>query len=189
MATFCLNALGQEVCRPPLVSFGVHRQELKNGYLHTTGGVVRETRMIEVDYIDNRRIVTNLFDSQGTVILTNLTNPRHLPRRIKYRHTANVPLGEYTISQHDTDYEVCVDNGKVVFYTDAVLGNGVSHTRDWMYTVEIEPWGDLNGDGDIDGEDLGMMFASWGLDGPADVNSNGIVDGEDLGILLQNWTG
>ena len=28
----------QEVCRPPLVSFGVHREELPDGWLHSTEG-------------------------------------------------------------------------------------------------------------------------------------------------------
>jgi len=182
----CSAALGQEICRPPMVSFDVHRLELENGYLHTTGGVARETRVIEVDYIDNRRIVTNLFDSQGTVTLTNQTPQA---RRIKYRHYVTVPKGEYTITQHDADYEVCADNGQVVFYTDAVLASGVPFTKDWVYTVEIQVWGDLNNDGNINGFDLGSLFIQWGMDGAADFNTDGIVDAEDLGILLTNWTG
>ena len=186
VATFCLTAVGQDVCRPPLESFGVHRLELENGYLHTTGGVARESRVVEVDYIDNRRIVTNLFDSQGTVTLTNMTNQA---RRNKYRHQVTVPKGEYTITQHDTDYEVCADDGQIVFYTDVVLASGVPFTRDWVYTVEIQVWGDLNNDGNIDGYDLGSLFVQWGMDGTADFNSDGIVDSEDLGILLTNWTG
>ena len=189
MATFCVTSVAQEVCRPPLVSFGVHRLELENGYLHTTGGFANDTRVIEVDYIDNRRIVTNLFDSQGTVTLTNVTNDNNLARRVKYRHRVDVPRGDYTITQHDTDYEVCAHDGEVIFYTDAVIANGASYTRDWIYTVEIQVWGDLNDDGDIDGYDLGMMFSQWGMDGVADFNSDGIVDAEDLGILLTNWTG
>ena len=189
VAAFCVTSVAQEVCRPPLVSFDVHRLELKNGYLHTTGGVARETRVIEVDYIDNRRIVTDLFDSQGTVTLTNVVNADNLSRRIKYRHHVPVPRGEYTISQHDTDYEVCVDGGTVIFYTDVVLANGASHTRDWMYTVEIQRYGDFNNDGYIDGSDLGMLFAGWGMDGETDFNGDGTTDGVDLGVLLENWTG
>ena len=187
MATFCLTAVGQEVCRPPLESFGVHRLELENEYLHTTGGMANETRVVEVDYYDNRRIVTDLFDSQGTVTLTNVAI--HNNRVIKYRHRVNIPHGDYTITQHDTDYEVCAHDGEVIFYTDEVVASGASHTQDWVYTVEIQVWGDLNDDGDIDGYDLGMMFSQWGMDGTADFNTDGIVDAEDLGILLTNWTG
>ena len=186
VAAFCVTSVAQEVCRPPLVSFDVHRLELKNGYTHSTGGVARETRVIEVDYIDNRRIIGDFFESQGTVILTNVVNTDNLSRRIKYRHHVSVPRGEYTISQHDTDYEVCVDDGKVIFYTDVVLANGASHTRDWMYTIEIQRYGDFNNDGLVNGYDLGMLFAGWGSS-EGDLNGDGITDAADLGILLENW--
>ncbi len=189
MLVFVMFSLGsQQVCRPPLTTFGVHRLELGNGYLHSTGGVARETRVIEVDYIDNRRIVTDLFDSQGTVTLTNVTNADNQSRRIKYRHRVDVPKGDYTITQHDIDYEVCAHDGEIIFYTDIVLANGASHTRDWIYSVEIQVWGDLNGDGRINGYDMGLFFVEWGMsDSPADFNNDGIVDPEDLAILLTNW--
>ncbi|MCA9285010.1 MAG: hypothetical protein KDA22_07345 [Phycisphaerales bacterium] len=47
--------------------------------------------------------------------------------------------------------------------------------------------GDLDGDGDVDGADLGLLLAAWGGRGPADLDGNGIVDGADLGILLASW--
>jgi hypothetical protein len=51
------------------------------------------------------------------------------------------------------------------------------------------PVGDLNGDGVVDGADLGILLSNWGpCDGcPADLNGDGVVDGADLGILLSNW--
>ena len=184
MTAFCLTAVGQEVCRPQLESFDVHRHELENGYLHTTGGMANETRVIEVDYFDNRRIVTDLFDSQGTVTLTNASTTH---RRVRYRHEVYIKRGDYTITQDSNDYEVCAFDGKVVFYVEKLLQLGVPQTQEWAYTIEIEPWGDLNGDGFIGGHDLGELFAQWGTDGAADLNSDGVVDSEDLGILLSNW--
>ncbi len=48
--------------------------------------------------------------------------------------------------------------------------------------------GDLNGDGVVDGADLGLLLAAWGqAGGPADLNGDLFVDGGDLGILLANW--
>jgi hypothetical protein len=45
---------------------------------------------------------------------------------------------------------------------------------------------DLNGDGQVNGADLGLMLGAWGTpDG--DVNGNGITDGADLGLLLGAW--
>ena len=49
--------------------------------------------------------------------------------------------------------------------------------------------GDMNGDGIVDGEDLGLFLVFWGTDGvQADFNGDGTVDGADLGILFVNWT-
>jgi len=69
------------------------------------------------------------------------------------------------------------------------LGDGA--TRSWTI-VELgsePPTPDLNGDGVVDGADLGILLQSWGPCAacPADLNEDGVVDGADLGILLQNW--
>jgi hypothetical protein len=51
------------------------------------------------------------------------------------------------------------------------------------------PSPDLNGDGVVNGDDLGLLLAAWGATGgPADLNSDGSVNGDDLGILLGAWT-
>lgn len=48
---------------------------------------------------------------------------------------------------------------------------------------------DLNGDGAVDGADIGLMLSSWGpcADCAADIDGNGFVGGADLGILLGAW--
>jgi hypothetical protein len=46
---------------------------------------------------------------------------------------------------------------------------------------------DLNGDGSVDGQDLGILLGSWGGSGSSDLNGDGSVDGQDLGILLGSW--
>jgi len=54
--------------------------------------------------------------------------------------------------------------------------------------------GDLNGDGSIDGSDLGLLLGAWSIpedggaaQGAADLDANGSVDGADLGLLLGGW--
>jgi hypothetical protein len=54
--------------------------------------------------------------------------------------------------------------------------------------------GDLNDDGAVDGNDLGILLAAWGPvpagDATAqacDLNRDGTVDGVDLGMLLSAW--
>jgi hypothetical protein len=46
---------------------------------------------------------------------------------------------------------------------------------------------DLNGDGVVDGADLGALLGAWGSATFADLNGDGIVDGVDLGTLLGAW--
>jgi hypothetical protein len=47
---------------------------------------------------------------------------------------------------------------------------------------------DLNGDGIVNGADLGLMLGAWGTSDPdADVNDDGLVNGADLGLLLGAW--
>lgn len=48
---------------------------------------------------------------------------------------------------------------------------------------------DINLDGVVNGQDLGMLLSDWGSQAPAfgDLNGDGAVNGSDLGILLSNW--
>jgi len=77
------------------------------------------------------------------------------------------------------------------------LGN---HRADWLQCCFIEVCvtvpnqspatgnpADLNGDGTVDGGDLGTLLSQWGGPGSADLNGDGTVDGEDLGMLLASW--
>jgi hypothetical protein len=58
---------------------------------------------------------------------------------------------------------------------------------------------DFNGDGVVNGLDLGILLGSWSIPAgapgcggnipcPADLNGDGLVNGLDLGILLSSWT-
>jgi hypothetical protein len=48
---------------------------------------------------------------------------------------------------------------------------------------------DLNGDGVVDGADLGLLLLAFGgADSSADLDGSDVVDGADLGILLLAWT-
>jgi len=53
-------------------------------------------------------------------------------------------------------------------------------------------FGDLDGDGVVDGADLGLLLNAWGAcrdprTCPADLDGDGVVDGADLGLLLNAW--
>jgi choice-of-anchor B domain-containing protein len=73
--------------------------------------------------------------------------------------------------------------------TDAGLGTLVEAGID-AFSLDVQ-WcqagADLNGDGGVDGLDLGIMFSQWGGPGPADLNGDGTVDGLDIGLLVAAW--
>ena len=46
---------------------------------------------------------------------------------------------------------------------------------------------DINNDGVVDGEDLGLLLGSWGQAGTTDINADGTTNGSDLGLLLGSW--
>ena len=48
--------------------------------------------------------------------------------------------------------------------------------------------GDFNGDGLVNGADLGLLIGSWGTNGLGDLNGDGTVDSADLGLLLALWS-
>ena len=60
----------------------------------------------------------------------------------------------------------------------------------WISSFTVGVPADLNGDGIVDGRDLGLFLAAWGFCSgcDADFNDDGIVNGEDLGVLLAYWT-
>ncbi len=59
----------------------------------------------------------------------------------------------------------------------------------WEYTP-FSPVcvGDFDGNGQVDGADLGVLLGSWGTNLAAfDLNGDTLVDGQDVGVFLGNW--
>ena len=51
------------------------------------------------------------------------------------------------------------------------------------------PAPDLDGDGRVNGADLGLVLANWAQCGVGDLDGNDLVDGADVGLVLAGWTG
>ena len=60
-------------------------------------------------------------------------------------------------------------------------GDGVPDACDAVFA-------DLNGDGIVNGADIGLLLGAWGTGGPGDLNDDGQVDGADIGLMLGAWT-
>ena len=69
-----------------------------------------------------------------------------------------------------------------------LAGLASAATLSMEVTTIDEVFGDLDGDGDVDGADLGLLLGNWGGAGVGDLNDDGVVDGADLGLLLGAWS-
>ena len=66
---------------------------------------------------------------------------------------------------------------------------GESAVIDFATRGSCGPDPDLNGDGAVNGGDLGLLLSAWGQSGPGDLDGNGSGGGGDLGLLLAAWSG
>ncbi|HMN97067.1 MAG TPA: hypothetical protein PKC43_11510 [Phycisphaerales bacterium] len=58
---------------------------------------------------------------------------------------------------------------------------------DGLWVAAPECLGDFDGNGLIDGADMGLLLGQWGQPGFTDLDGDGTTDGADLGILLGSW--
>jgi hypothetical protein len=84
--------------------------------------------------------------------------------------------------EHDCDDNGIPDSCDIAAGAEDKNGNG------YQDACELGR-GDLDLDGRVDGNDLGIMLGWWGaVNYPiGDLNFDGVIDGLDLGILLGNW--
>jgi len=82
-----------------------------------------------------------------------------------------------------------------VFFSvlDSLYYDNVDPNADWGVMVSLlDPCAaDIDGNGVVDGADLGLLLSNWGtltqIGGTGDLDCNGVVDGADLGLLLTAW--
>ena len=179
------------ICPLPLVPFEVTRSTGPDGITVTTGGVTRDTRTVFTNYEDNRTTAVSRFWTAGSVTL----QAHGRPRLLKYRMAVDLPAGEYEMVLNPDDKEwvgnfsACIEDERLVIYVERPVFPGNPRTTSWDVIVFISVGADINGDGDVDGRDLGMILSGWGSSGPGDLNGDGVVDGSDLGVFFVHWTG
>lgn len=142
------------------------------------------------------------FDFDGDLDLAVVVKPPGAPelRMIRNDLTSRGTL-QFTdtgpVALESTPFEVFSSDvegdGDLDLVVAALLESGVAGTSAELvvYRTDGPPsiLGDVNGDGAVDGADLGLLLGAWDTSTPdADLNDDGIVDGADLGLLLGNWS-
>ena len=88
------------------------------------------------------------------------------------------------------DIPACATVNYEVLAIDRAGNSGSGDSSSFQTTGSCGTTGDLNGDGAVDGADIGLFLLQWYCSKcEADFNGDGIVDGADFGILLLAWTG
>ncbi|MEE2972074.1 MAG: hypothetical protein VX672_03025, partial [Planctomycetota bacterium] len=91
------------------------------------------------------------------------------------------------------DTNVTDDFGQTAYDLWVANGKSAPVAMDTMsIDIDVSDPCDINGDGSIDGADLGALLSSWGAcsdpsDCPADFDGDGSVGGSDIGLLLSCW--
>lgn len=72
---------------------------------------------------------------------------------------------------------------------DSLVEAAIDSVKLEIIVCSEEVFGDLNGDGFVDGADLAILLGSWGASNPdIDLNGDGVITGADLTLLLGVWT-
>jgi len=79
--------------------------------------------------------------------------------------------------------------GSYLLSVNRVTTTGYASIATLAWIVDVTAvLGDLNGDGLVNGADLGLLLSNWGGTGIGDLNVDGDVNGADLGLLLSAWS-
>ena len=123
----------------------------------------------------------NLLPAVLTGLNSIQTDPLHAASPI-----ANINFSGITASGGQDGYAEMLNSSGQFVYT-AILQDG----RTVVAVGKVVLGGDANGDGIVNGQDIGQVASHWlqhvtpGTDG--DVNFDGIVNGQDLAMIGSDW--
>ena len=94
-------------------------------------------------------------------------------------------------SRYNTENRLNGAISEAVVYDEALSPDDRDAVMDYLLSkygfVDDGCLGDLNGDGSVDGADMGLLLAGWSTNGVGDLNGDGMIDGADVGLLLAYW--
>ena len=170
-------------CQPPQPTMTCIQSQI-DGTEYISCSTDRDGYLLEVDY--TRSLLQNTLVIDGVMFATNKqTNVK----KINHKQVSRVPIN-YKVDPEFHSDDICVV-GHVLIITNSVLVSGVkTEAKEFVWNVPLTPAADINNDGIIDGEDLGIVYADWGTSVfRSDLNRDGKVDGSDLGLIIIAWTG
>ena len=171
-------------CPPPLEPMPreVQRTDLE-WHLHAHQETA--TRTVDSQYVVTIDPTTMLLEGAGVVEMTN--NRPISYSRIAYRSTFTPPY-PWRLTGASSG-ETCVeDNTVVLLISESPVRPSETAVVAFYYSADLAHAADVNRDGLVNGEDLGLLMVDFGTSAPrSDLNQDGTVDGTDLGLLLSDF--
>lgn len=126
----------------------------------------------------------NVFDAAGELVDRLTYGDQAIPGSIRTQNRSGSTLPENLGANAVLLWTLAAAKDELGSYLSA---SGDRGNPGVYYDLAGGPKGDLDGNGLVDGADLGLLLQNWGGSGTGDLDGNGLVDGADLGLLLQNW--
>jgi probable HAF family extracellular repeat protein len=139
-------------------------------------------------YPDSGHNLVHTMDEDGTVFGDCVTLPPNVSNiGLVWRNGILTPLTDLVCTE-GTLAAGSIDD--VSSATGMMVGIGLlNDTLKALVFAPVGRIGDLDGDGIVNGADLGILLLNWMTTRiESDLNNDGTTDGEDLGILLLHWT-
>ena len=114
-----------------------------------------------------------------------------LPWRIAYAETPESQRQIYRNATGNGGLRIEFDGASATWIRDSVAGVVVPAMSSVVIrgvVVNCEPE-DLDGSGDVDGQDLAILLGQFGQSGPADFDGSGTIGPEDLAQILGRLSG
>lgn len=173
-------------CAPLERRIPVEREAIA-GWVHTSFETRTDLRRQVVSYMVNHPSATDRVELHGTMTATNLSKSSIVlcTYRIELEGSC-LPygsvreIGEFCYHEASDRYLLTIESRLLPGQTEVVDFSGHIDTRNDY---------DLDENGIVDGEDLGVLLSSWGGDNVGDINRDGLVDGDDLGLFSAHWLG
>ena len=149
---------------------------LSADYSYFNGPLIAETEAMIEDVIDNGDLPFSILYLDEDLVTVELVQPRDLaPWR-----------GDGTIDLMAVAQMTLVDDPPDVI---DFFGSGmVTYVVTYDYDLQPACGADLDGNGIVDGGDLGLLLGCWGGRGNGcDLDGDGVINGADLGLLLTAW--
>ncbi len=149
---------------------------LSADYSYLNGPLIAETEAMIEDVVDNGDLPFSILYLDEDLVTVELVQPRDLAPWRGDGAVELMAMAQMTLVDDPPDVIDFFGSGMVTYVV--------------TYDYDVQPAcpADLDGDGTVDGADLGILLSCWGGSGAeCDLDGDGSVDGADLGLMLTAW--